>query len=119
MVLFFDELPWLASQKSGFLQALDYYWNRFWITMPKLKLIACGSAASWMIENILHHKGGFQPGNVPYSLGSLHVRGNKGIFKIPRIYLYGPANQRYLHDYGWYSFLLELFEQTSFCSAKY
>ena len=58
MVLFFDELPWLASQKSGFLQALDYYWNRFWVTMPKLKLVVCGSAASWMIENILHHKGG-------------------------------------------------------------
>ncbi len=58
IVLFFDELPWLSSQKSGFLQALDYYWNRFWVTMPKLKLVVCGSAASWMIENILHHKGG-------------------------------------------------------------
>lgn len=58
MVLFFDELPWLASQKSGFLKALDYYWNRFWVMMPKLKLVVCGSAVSWMIENILHHKGG-------------------------------------------------------------
>lgn len=58
VVLFFDELPWLASQKSGFLQALDYYWNRFWVTMPHLKLIVCGSAASWMIDNLLHHKGG-------------------------------------------------------------
>lgn len=58
VVLFFDELPWLASQKSGFLQALDYYWNRFWVTLPNLKLIVCGSAASWMIENLLHHKGG-------------------------------------------------------------
>ena len=29
VVLFFDELPWLAIQKSGFLQALNYYWNRF------------------------------------------------------------------------------------------
>ena len=58
MVLFFDELPWLASQKSGFIKALDYYWNRFWSHMPNIKLIVCGSAASWMIENILHHKGG-------------------------------------------------------------
>ena len=58
VVLFFDELPWLASQKSGFLQALDYYWNRFWVTMPILKLVVCGSAASWMIDNLLHNKGG-------------------------------------------------------------
>lgn len=58
IVLFFDELPWLASQKSGFLKSLDYYWNRFWSTMPHLKLVVCGSAASWMIENLIHHKGG-------------------------------------------------------------
>jgi hypothetical protein len=58
VILFFDELPWLASQKSGFLQALDYYWNRFWVTVPNLKLVVCGSAASWMIETLLHHKGG-------------------------------------------------------------
>jgi len=58
IVLFFDELPWLATQKSGFVQALDYYWNRFWSNMPNLKLVVCGSAASWMIKNILHHTGG-------------------------------------------------------------
>ena len=27
LVLFFDELPWLSSRKSGFLQALDHFWN--------------------------------------------------------------------------------------------
>ena len=27
IVLFFDELPWLASKRSDFLSALDYYWN--------------------------------------------------------------------------------------------
>jgi AAA+ ATPase superfamily predicted ATPase len=57
-VLFFDELPWLASQKSGFTKALDYYWNRFWVDMPNIKLIVCGSAAAWIIDNILNHKGG-------------------------------------------------------------
>ena len=57
-VLFFDELPWLAGPKSGFIQALDYYWNRFWVNMPNIKLIVCGSAASWMIDNILHDTGG-------------------------------------------------------------
>ncbi len=58
IVLFFDELPWLASPKSNFLSALDFYWNRYWVDMPHLKLIVCGSAASWMIKNIIRNRGG-------------------------------------------------------------
>ena len=58
LVLFFDELPWLASQRSGFLAQLTYYWNKYWSTHSNIKLIVCGSAASWMIENIIHHRGG-------------------------------------------------------------
>lgn len=58
ITLFFDELPWLASPKSGFLKALEYYWNTQWSNRKKLILIVCGSAASWMIENIIYAKGG-------------------------------------------------------------
>jgi AAA+ ATPase superfamily predicted ATPase len=58
VVLFFDELPWLATKKSGFLSALDYYWNTVWSKNNKIILIVCGSAASWMIKNIIHNKGG-------------------------------------------------------------
>lgn len=58
MILFFDELPWLATKKSGMLQAMDYYWNRYWSKFPNLKLIVCGSAASWMLEKLINAKGG-------------------------------------------------------------
>lgn len=58
IVLFFDELPWLAGKRSRFIQALDYYWNRYWSDMPQIKLIVCGSAASWMLNNIISQKGG-------------------------------------------------------------
>ncbi len=58
VVLFMDEFPWMALKKSQLLQALDYYWNRYWSNMPQVKLIICGSAASWIIENILNNKGG-------------------------------------------------------------
>ena len=27
IVIFLDELPWLASPRSGLLQSMDYYWN--------------------------------------------------------------------------------------------
>lgn len=58
VVLFFDELPWLASKKSGFKNALDYYWNTKWSKDERIILIVCGSAASWMIRNIIHDQGG-------------------------------------------------------------
>ena len=57
-VVFIDELPWLASPRSGFLSALDHFWNTFASRHRNLILVVCGSAASWMIVNVLHHKGG-------------------------------------------------------------
>jgi AAA+ ATPase superfamily predicted ATPase len=58
VVLFFDEIPWLATKRSRFLQALDYYWNTKWVENARIKLIVCGSAASWVIKNIVNNKGG-------------------------------------------------------------
>lgn len=58
VILFFDELPWLASQKSAFLQALEHVWNRHLSRNKQIIVIICGSAASWMITNIIHNKGG-------------------------------------------------------------
>ena len=57
-ILFFDELPWLATPKSRMLQALDYYWNRYWSHQSKLILVVCGSAASWMLDHLINAKGG-------------------------------------------------------------
>lgn len=58
IILFFDELPWLANKKSGFLEALSYLWNRYLVTDPRIVFIVCGSAASWMINNIINSRGG-------------------------------------------------------------
>ena len=58
IVIFFDELPWLATRKSGILKALEYYWNTHWSYRKKLILVLCGSAASWMLEKIVYAKGG-------------------------------------------------------------
>ncbi len=58
VVLFFDELPWLASPRSGFLRALDYAYNRHWSRMKHVVVIVCGSAASWMIKRVIGDKGG-------------------------------------------------------------
>lgn len=58
VVLFLDELPWMATKHSKLLETLDYYWNQHWSNHPKIKLIVCGSSASWLINKIIYNKGG-------------------------------------------------------------
>jgi hypothetical protein len=57
-VIFLDELPWFQTPRSGFLQAFDHWWNSSASKKAHLKVIICGSAASWMINNIINNKGG-------------------------------------------------------------
>lgn len=56
-ILFFDELPWLATKKSGFLKALGFFWNN-WASKKNIIVVICGSAASWMIQKVVKNKGG-------------------------------------------------------------
>lgn len=59
IILFIDELPWFDTPKSNFKSALDYFWNKFGSARDDLLLIVCGSATSWIINNILSNTGGF------------------------------------------------------------
>ena len=57
-VVFIDELPWMDTPRSNFIRALDHFWNA-WATMRHdIVLIVCGSATSWIIENIVMNYGG-------------------------------------------------------------
>lgn len=56
-ILFIDELPCLDTPRSGFIKALGYFWNSWASKQDKIKLIVCGSATSWMIDNIINAKG--------------------------------------------------------------
>lgn len=58
LVVFFDEFPWIHTQKSGFLQAFEHFWNTWASLQTNLVVVICGSAASWMIENIVNNKSG-------------------------------------------------------------
>lgn len=58
IILFFDELPWMATRNSRLLQNLDYYWNQYWSDDRRIKSIVCGSSASWIINKIIKNKGG-------------------------------------------------------------
>ena len=57
-VIFIDEFPWLDSRKSNFLPAFDNFWNSYASKRVDLVVVICGSAASYMIQNIIKSKGG-------------------------------------------------------------
>lgn len=57
-VVFLDELAWLDTHKSGFLAALEHFWNHWGSAQTDLVLIVCGSAASWIINRLLKDRGG-------------------------------------------------------------
>jgi len=56
--LFIDEMPWFDTPKSGFLSALEHFWNAFASRRDDILLIVCGSAASWIIKNLIDNYGG-------------------------------------------------------------
>ena len=70
-VLFFDELPWICTPRSGFLDAFGHFWNQFVSKRDDIVVVICGSAASWIIKHVLRSK------------GSLHNRVTQEIRLIP------------------------------------
>lgn len=56
-IIFLDELPWMVTRKSQFLEALEYFWNQRWNFSNKVKLVICGSLSSWIVRNIIENTG--------------------------------------------------------------
>ena len=57
-ILFFDELSWLDTRGSHFVTALEHFWNDWAAYRNDIKLIACGSAATWMLDKVINARGG-------------------------------------------------------------
>ncbi|MCL2662053.1 MAG: AAA family ATPase [Oscillospiraceae bacterium] len=57
-IIFIDEAPWLDTPKSGFMVALEHFWNGWASGRSDIFLIVCGSATSWIVKKLLKNKGG-------------------------------------------------------------
>jgi uncharacterized protein len=58
IILFFDEFPWMVTPRAKLLEVLEYFWNEYWSNDKRIKLVICGSIASWIIRNIINNTGG-------------------------------------------------------------
>ena len=53
-----DELPWLDTPRSGFVTAFESFWNGWGAKRDDFMLVVCGSAVSWVSDNLINGKGG-------------------------------------------------------------
>ena len=58
IVVFIDELSWMDAPKSHFLEAFIDFWNNYCCYHNNIKVIVCGSASSWILDNLIHNVGG-------------------------------------------------------------
>lgn len=57
-VIFFDEMPWIDHVGTDFVAALEDFWNGWAMQRDDIFFVACGSATSWMVENLVENQGG-------------------------------------------------------------
>lgn len=57
-VIFIDELPWMDTPRSCFLSAFEHFCNDWCSSRKYVKLIVCGSATSWICDEMLDNRGG-------------------------------------------------------------
>ena len=57
-VVFFDEMPWMDTKGSEFVDELEYFWANWVQNRDDIVFIACGSATSWMKEKLEENQGG-------------------------------------------------------------
>ena len=69
-VIFIDEMPWMDTPRSNFTAALEHFWNGWASARNDVVLIVCGSATSWIINKVIHNKGGLHN----RVTGKIHLR---------------------------------------------
>jgi len=57
-VVFIDEMPWMDTPRSGFITAFEHFWNSYGSANHDVMMIVCGSASSWIKDNLIDSPGG-------------------------------------------------------------
>lgn len=74
-VIFIDELSWMDTPRSDLMMALEGFWNGWASARTDIVLVLCASATSWMMNKVIHNKGGLynrlslQINLAPFTLG--------------------------------------------------
>ena len=57
-LVFFDEIQWLDTPRSGFMTGLEAFWNGWACHRHNIMVIVCGSSSSWILDKVINNHGG-------------------------------------------------------------
>lgn len=57
-VIFIDEMPWIDTPQSEFVEALENFWNGWAARRSDIVFVASGSSTSWMMDKLVENQGG-------------------------------------------------------------
>lgn len=57
-IIFLDELPWMDTPKSNFLQVFAHFWNSWAAWTKDIILVIAGSSTSWIVKKVYNDTGG-------------------------------------------------------------
>ena len=56
--IFIDEMPWIDTPQSEFVDALETFWNGWAARRRDILFVASGSSTSWMMDKLVENQGG-------------------------------------------------------------
>jgi len=119
-VIFFDEMPWIDTRQSQFVEALEYFWNAWAAQRTDILFIACGSATSWMVNKLIKNQGGLHNRITeqiylrPFRLGEC-----EGISPCQRLQLGQVHYPAKLHGDGWCALLYDAAQSRTELSTEH
>jgi len=83
-IVFFDELQWLAANKTSLVSDLKYCWDNFFKKENCIHLIVCGSISSFMVKKVIKSKALYGRIHFEINLQPLLLPEIQGVFKPER-----------------------------------
>lgn len=84
IVLYFEEVQWLAEYKPDFATELKHAWDNHFARVPNIKIILCGSATSFMIREIVNSTALYGRAQTVVELGSFTLEETVQFFGAAR-----------------------------------
>jgi uncharacterized protein len=76
-IIFIDELPWMDTPRSNFIQAFEHFWNAWGSNQENLTVIVCGSATMYLENKLfsntkgLHNRVSYKIKLSPFTLAEV------------------------------------------------
>lgn len=126
IVIFFDELPYMAGRRSEMISDLKWAWDNLWSGRKNFTLVLCGSVASFMVDSVINSSALY--GRIcleiclkPFSLNEcgLFFQGKRSPMEIINLYMFCGGIPAYMDQFDEKSSVAVNINRLAFCKDGY